>query len=149
MTGLRRTNRLARTLVVLTVTLAVGLGIGGTASAAFTKTLTVPPVYVSTATVAAPGNVTARMVSCSSARSQDILLTWGASATARTSGYRVTVYRSNGTVITTSQTPATTTAVTVTVNKFSYDPAALQFSVTTLTDYGWSTESPKTGAVPC
>jgi hypothetical protein len=142
-------SRLGRALVVLSVTVAVGLGLVGTASAAFTKTLTVPPVYVTTATVAAPGSVTARMVSCSNARSQDITVTWTASPTARVIGYRVTVSRSNGSVVATSQTPATTASVTVTVDKLTNDAAALQFSVTTLTDYGWTTTSPRTGASPC
>jgi hypothetical protein len=143
-------TRLRRTLVVLAVTIAAGLGIGGTASAAFTVRVTVPPVQVSTATVAAPTGVTATPTSCDNyARSQELLLSWTPSTSPRISAYRVTVYRANGTTITTTQVSAARTSVTITVNRQAYDVSTLAFSVTSITDYGWTTESKKTGARPC
>ena len=142
MTGIRRT------LLLAALTVAVFLGTPAAAQAAFSDSITTPPATISTATVAGPTDVTARQINCgSNARWQDVSLSWAASPTAGVSGYRVTVYRTNGSVVDTATVGAGATAVVIQTDKFSV--STRDFTVTTLTGYGWSKESPKVQGVAC
>lgn len=142
-------TRLPRTFLVLAMTLAVVLGTPGAASAAYTATATTPRLSVSTASVTAPGGVVAQRQFCTLGRFQLITLSWTASSTARVGGYRVTVYRADGSIFFTTPVSAATTTVTGAVDTRATDPTALRFSVTTVTDYGWTSESAPTAALPC
>jgi hypothetical protein len=142
MTGLRRT------LLLIVVAVAVLAG-PATAQAAFSDSITTPAVTVSTATVEAPSAVVAQSAGCDNSRSQTVRLSWVGSTTARVTGYRVTVYRTNGAVAATQLFGATATTATITFDKFATNPAQLLYAVTTVTDYGWTKESTRTGALPC
>ena len=142
MTGIRRT------LLLAALTVAVFLGTPAAAQAAFSDSITTPSATISTATVAAPTDLTANQVNCcTNARWQDVSLTWTASSTAGVSGYRVTVYKTSGSVVATATFGAGTTAVVIQTDKFNV--STMDFAVTTLTSYGWTKESPKVQALAC
>ena len=143
MTGIRRT------LLLAALTVAVFLGTPVAAQAAFSDSITTPSATISTATVAAPGSVTAQTVGCDNSRSQTVRMTWTPSTSARVAAYRVIAYRTNGMVAASSTFSATTTGATVTYDKHG---GTLLYTVATLTDYGWTKESPRMealGALGC
>jgi hypothetical protein len=135
---------LRRSAVLIAVAMFVGLT-AAPAQAGFDAKLVMPPVSISTVTVAAPGNLTAQLVDCNWGRTQDVRLNWTASATARVSGYRVTVFDRSGATLATAQVSSTTTSATVSGDNLS----TLTYSVTTLTAYGWTAATPRTGASRC
>jgi hypothetical protein len=76
-------------------------------------------------------------------------VTWSASSTPRgVTGYRVMAYLNNGTSTVLAETNATTRTASATVDRayLNYQP---RISVFTLTSYGWTAESPKTGVLTC
>ena len=75
-------------------------------------------------------------------------LTWTQSTSARVTGYRVNVYFSDGFVQTVTEL-ATATSWTQTIALYNVTAYSVRYSVTTLTDYGWSTESAQTGWFQC
>jgi hypothetical protein len=79
----------------------------------------------------------------------DFAISWPASTTTRgVTGYRVTAYLNNGTTYVVGQTDAATRTISMTVDN---DNLSLQprITVTTLTSYGWTTESAKSAVVTC
>jgi hypothetical protein len=77
-----------------------------------------------------------------------VTASWTASASRGLSGYLVNAHLNNGTVYAMAQTaPGTlSTSQTVDADNLVYQP---RLSVTTLTSYGWSTQSALTGYVSC
>jgi hypothetical protein len=140
------TIRRALILLALTATLLV-TGIGRTAPSAQAQWADTVSggMQLSTATVAAPGSVVGNLV-CG--RPATMSATWTASTSTRVSGYRVTVYFSDGFV---QQVPlgATATSWSTTIDPYYVTAFSVQYSVTTLTDYGWTKESPRTPAFQC
>ena len=135
-----------RVLAVLGLALAVVVGGSIPASATFSATATVATTSVATATVAAPGNVTGKLTCASSTSTMNV--TWTASSASRISGYRVTVHYSDG--YEQSETvAATATSWTKSTTTYNVTAYAIRYSVTTLTTYGWFTQSGLTGSFQC
>lgn len=101
---------------------------------------------VGTATVAAPATVTGNLT-CGwfSATMQ---ASWTPSTSERVSGYLVTAYFSNGSTQT-AQVGPTATGWSAPTSTFSVLFKKVQYSVTTLTSYGWTAESPRTAWSTC
>jgi hypothetical protein len=141
---------LRRSALLLAIAIATVTGLTtGTAQAAFADTTTPTTLTIGTTTVTPPATVTARLTSCSASRTQYVQVTWTASTSARVSGYTVTVLTSAGGTLATGQVGPTATSVTITVDRLAYDASTLTFSVTTLTDYGWTATSARKAALPC
>ncbi|WP_100498931.1 hypothetical protein [Geodermatophilus chilensis] len=139
-----------RLLVLLALTVAVILGSGSTAAnATFADSTALPSTTVGTATVAAPANVTAELMSCSSTRGMRIAVAWEPSASAGVRGYLVQAYLSNGRTYAVDSTSATESQATVIVDKFAGPATSVALTVTTLTSYGWTATSPRTSALTC
>ena len=135
-------------LVLLTLVAGVLVGSGAAAQAAFTDTAKVSatPMSIATASVAAPasgpGSLTCRSTSATMA------LTWTKSTSARVTGYLVTVYFSDG-YSQTVQKAAADTSWSQAITLYNVTAYAVQYSVTTQTDYGWTAESVRTGWFQC
>jgi hypothetical protein len=140
-------TRIRRGLLLLALVAGiVAAGSAGPALASFQATAPVSLGTVTTATVAVPGSVVGK-VTCTSPKAT-MSVTWQRSTAPRVSGYRITVYYSDGFVQT---APATATATSWSVQTDLYNVTAysVRFSVTTLTDYGWTAESPLTVSYTC
>jgi hypothetical protein len=138
MTGIRRA------LVLLGLTVAVVIGASIPASATYADAVAVKTT-ISTTTVAAPTNVVGKLT-CG--RPATMSATWTQSTTARVSGYRVSVYFSDGFVQTVELGP-TATSWSATIDPYYVTAYSIQYSLTTETNYGWSKESPRTVAFQC
>ena len=138
MTGIRRG------LILLSVAVAVIVGASVPASASYAEAVAVKTT-ISTTTVAAPTNVVGKLT-CG--RSAGMSATWTQSPTARISGYRVSVYFSDGFVQTVDLGP-TATSWSSTIDPYYATAYSIQHTVTTVTTYGWSKESPRTDAFQC
>jgi hypothetical protein len=138
MTGIRRG------LVLLGLTVAVVIGASIPASATYADAVAVKTT-ITTATVAAPTNVVGKLT-CG--RPATMSATWTQSTTARVSGYRVSVYFSDGFVQTVELGP-TATSWSATIDPYYVTAYSIQYSLTTETNYGWSKESPRTVAFQC
>ena len=143
MTGLRRT------LLLVLVTAGVFLGVPASAQAAFSDNVTTPAVTVSTVTVQ-PVTGLSTVGSICRGNTLDLQLSWTKSTTDRVASYRVRMYTNVGINMSLATvSPAATSfdaSVSVRVNS---RPTTYQFTVTTTTDYGWTTESTRTGAITC
>ena len=140
-------SAIKRFLTVLGLAVSVVVGSSIPAGAAFSDTAAVPTVSLSTATVAAPGNVVGTLT-CGGRNDSTMKVTWTHSDTDRKSGYRVTVYFSDG-FTSTRDVAATTTSWSAPITTYNVTAYSIRYSVTTLTEYGWSTESAKTGWFHC
>ena len=141
-------NGIKRALAVLGLAVTVVVGSSIPASATFSDTAALATIDVATATVAPPSNVTGYLTCGGTKTDSTMKVTWTASSAARTSGYRVTVHFSDG--FEQSETvAATATSWTKTISTYNVTKYAIQYSVTTLTDYGWYTQSTKTGWFQC
>lgn len=138
MTGIRRG------LVLLGLTVAVIIGASVPASATYSEAVTVQTT-ISTTTVAAPGNFVGKLT-CG--RPATMSATWSLSTTARISGYLVSVHFSDGFVQTVQLGP-TATSWSATIDPYYVTAYSIRYSVTTQTNYGWSKETPLTGAFQC
>jgi hypothetical protein len=140
-------TRIRRGLLLLALTAGVVVaGSTGTAFATFSDTASVSLGTVATTTVAAPGNVVGS-VTCTSPNAT-MAVSWQQSTSARVNGYRITVYYSDGFVQSTS-VAGSATSWSVPTNIFNVTAYSVQYSVTTLTDYGWTKESARTGSFQC
>ena len=142
-------TRIRRSLLLLALTFAVVLaGAGSTApaQATFGDSAGVSLGTISTATVAAPTNVVGGL-SCGRT-SATMSVTWQPSTSARVSGYLVTVYFSDG-YVQTVQKAATDTSWSASIDPYWVTVNSVRYSVTTQTDYGWTTESALTGTYRC
>jgi hypothetical protein len=138
MTGIRRG------LILLGLTVAVIIGAGVPASATYADAVAVQTT-ISTTTVAAPGSIVGKLT-CGAPSTMSA--TWVKSTTARISGYRVSVYFSDG-FVQTVELGSTATSWSSTIDPYYVTAYSIQYSVTTRTDYGWSKESPRTVAFQC
>jgi hypothetical protein len=155
-------NTFARTLVVLTAVLTLGLGAAGTASAAFTGRTTLAPLTVGTTTVDAPAQPSTAGTRCTtttwwysyngvtSSGSTTTLrasLSWDASTTPGVTSYVITAYGAGWSTEVT-EVPATTLSVSDTFDG-SYADQNITVTVTARTSYGWTAESPRSGVIRC
>jgi archaellum component FlaG (FlaF/FlaG flagellin family) len=140
------TTRRALVLIALVAGVLFASGAAAQASYSDTAKVTATPMTVSTATVAAPGagpgSITCRTSTATMA------LTWTASTSARVNGYRVTVYFSDG-YSQTVQMTASDTSWSQVIALYNVTAYSVRYSVTTLTDYGWTKESASTGWFRC
>ena len=137
-----------RTALTLALTLIAVLGSAGstsTALASFSDSAA-RSTTVATAVVAAPANVVGSLTCGRSSATMGA--TWNLSSSARVSGYTVTVYFSDGFVQKTELGPAAT-SWSAPIDVYFVTAFSVQYSVTTKTDYGWTTESARTGAFQC
>jgi hypothetical protein len=133
-------------LTALTATIVVApLGMTA-ANASFNTPASLPSMSLSTATVAAPGNVKGALT-CASPNAT-MSATWTASPTAKVSGYQVNVYFSDG-YLQTVQMASTATSWSTPITLYNVTAYKVQYSVTTQTSYGWTQESPRTGWFGC
>jgi hypothetical protein len=148
-------NGIRRALILLGLTVAVIAGAGVPAWATYRDSAEMATA-ITTATVAPPTQVEAKATCTTTVDPSTGATTttvqakveWHGSATPGVSGYRVTVHLANGTSSVVAQTGATGDEIFPDV-----DPAYLsqrpRYSITTLTGYGWTAESPKTGVLSC
>ena len=136
-----------RALVLITLVAGVLFASGAAAQASYTDTVALPTTMsVSTATVAAPGAGPGSLTCRSS--SATMALTWTKSTSARVSGYVVTVYFSDG-YSQTVQMTANDTSWSQAIALYNVTAYSVRYSVSTLTDYGWTKESAQTGWFRC
>ncbi|UOY03574.1 hypothetical protein [Blastococcus sp. PRF04-17] len=137
-----------RALLLLGLVTAVVLGPLGPAAApagaALADSASVTTT-ISTATVAPVTNLVGNLV-CSTPSTMSA--TWTRSTSARVSGYTVKVHFSDG-FVQSVELPATATSWSATIDKYYVTAYSIQYSVTTKTDYGWTTESAKTSSFRC
>ena len=141
--------RLARRLVLISFAVAISLIMSTPATATFAVTRSVPSLVVTTAVVQPPTNVAAVLASCSNGRWMSVTVSWQPSTSARVSGYVVKAYRNDGQVTTVGQTDGAATSANTTVDKLGAGSTSVTFSVTTLTDYGWTAESTQSAQMTC
>jgi hypothetical protein len=136
-----------RTALTLALALAAVLGTAATspALASFSDSAS-RSTSITTATVNAPGNVVGSLVCGKSSATMGA--TWNLSSTPRVSGYRVTVYFSDGFVQVVELGP-TATSWSASIAPYYVTAFSVQYSVTTVTNYGWVKESVRTGSFQC
>jgi hypothetical protein len=137
-------NGIRRGLILLGLTVAVIIGASVPASATYSEAVSVKPTIVTT-TVAAPANVVGKLT-CG--RPATMSATWALSSSPRVSGYVVSVYFSDG-FVQTAQLGPTATSWTQTIDPYYVTAYSIKYTLTTLTNYGWSKESPQTVAFQC
>jgi hypothetical protein len=146
MTGTRRA------LVLLTTALTLVLGPTATAQAAYTDrspVLSATATTIKVATVQAPTGLSTLGSRCANG-TLDLHLTWVKSSTPRVVSYRVRMYTNVGINWALGSTYAAATSYDADVSvRVNGRPTTYQFSLTTTTDYGWPTESTRTGALTC
>jgi hypothetical protein len=138
-------NRIRRGLILLGLTVAVIVGASIPASAGFGDSVVVKTT-IATASVAAPGNLVGKLT-CGHPNAT-MSATWSQSGTARVSGYLVSVYFSDGFVQTVQLGP-TATSWSKAIADYNVTAYAINYTVTTQTEYGWSKESAHTAAFQC
>jgi hypothetical protein len=136
-----------RMLAVLGLAVAVVVGSSIPASATFSDTARLATNSVGTLTVDAPGGVTGKLT-CGGTNST-MSVTWNPSGTRGVSGYRVIVLFSDGFEQIEDVTGAATGSWSKPITTFNVTKYAIQYSVTTLTTYGWSAQSGLTGSFRC
>jgi hypothetical protein len=134
-----------RLLLLAGLILAIVLGSGIPADAAFSASTAPLSTTIATATVAPPTNVVGALA-C--AKTSTMSATWTKSTSTRVTGYLVTVYFGDGT-FQTVQMAATATSWSATIQEYYVTAYSVAFSVTTQTDYGWTAESTRTGTFQC
>jgi hypothetical protein len=140
MTGIKRL------LTTIGLALAIVVGAGIPASASFSDTTALPTITLSTATVAAPTDVVGSLKCAKTTSTMNV--TWTSSTSSRVSAYRVTVHFSDG-YTQSEDTAATATSWTKDISTYNVTKYSIRYSVTTMTDYGWYTESALTGSFQC
>jgi hypothetical protein len=134
--------------VIFGLTMAVLIGGIIPASATFRDSAAVT-TGIATARVEAPTSVVGSL-KCNNPTSTTATMgaTWTASTSPRISGYRVKVYFSDGFVQTVELGPSAT-SWSAQIGMYYVTAFSIQYSVTAVTDYGWFTESAKTGTFKC
>ena len=136
-----------RLLAVLGLALSIVVGSSIPASAGFADTATLATTSVSTLTVVAPGAVTGKLT-CGGTNST-MGVTWNPSGSKGVSGYRVTVLFSDGYQQTEDLAGGSTSSWSKSITTYNVTAYSVRYSVTTLTTYGWSTQSALTGSFRC
>jgi hypothetical protein len=143
MTGIRRA------LVLVGATAAIVLGtVGPTASPAVAQladSAAVGTTTIATGTVAPPTNVVGKLTCTSPAQ---MSATWTQSTSPRVTGYSVNVYFTDG-FVQSVPLPSTASSWAAPIDRYYVQVDAIQYSVTTKTDYGWTAESAKTAWFRC
>jgi hypothetical protein len=141
-------STIRRIVVLVTLLAAVFVGSGAAAQASFAESVpvTATPMRITTASVAAPVAGSGSLVCGVTAATMG--LTWTKSTSPRVTGYQVTVYFSDGYVQTVNRA-ATDTAWSQGILIYNVTAYSVRYSVTTLTDYGWTAESLKTTWFQC
>ena len=137
-----------RTALTLALALTAILGSAGSTSpalASFADSAAVS-TSIATATVAHPTNVVGKLTCGRSSATMGA--TWNLSTSARVSGYTVTVYFSDGFVQKVQLGPSAT-SWSASIAPYYVTAYSVQYSVTTVTDYGWVRESARTGSFQC
>ncbi len=143
-------NGIRRTALLLALVLAPVLGTLGPAhpaQASFSEKVAAPTVQVTTASVAPPANVVGSLTCGRS--SATMALNWAPSTSAQVSTYVVRVYFNDGFVQVVDPLPATATSWSAPMSLYTAQNYYIQYSVTTHTSYGWTTESPRTAWFTC
>jgi hypothetical protein len=140
------TGAIRRVLLLVLLTVAVVFGSSVPSWASFSDAAAVSTT-VTTATVAPPTGLIAKVTRCTG-NTAYLRLDWTASTAARVSGYQVRVYLGEAYQ---DQLPVAATATTwqAAVDTYYVNNYAMTFSVWTLTEYGWTAESPRTARVVC
>jgi hypothetical protein len=135
--------------VLLGLIMAVLIGGIIPASATFGDSVTAA-TEIKTAKVEAPTSLVGT-IKCNTPTGTTATMgaTWTASTSARISGYRVKVYFSDGFVQTVELGPTATSWSSAPIGMYYVTAFTVAYSVTTVTDYGWFTESAKTGQFRC
>ena len=141
-------NRIRRSAVLLGLTASVIVGSTIPASATFSDSVAVSP-SLSTASVTRPAWASVEVTYCHPVFTFDATVRWPAGAAPRgVSGYRITAYLNNGTSAVVVETGSAARSYSTT-----FDRAYLQFqprvTVSTLTTYGWTAESPRSAVISC
>lgn len=138
-------NAIRRAAIVVLVSAGLLVGSSFPSWATFGDTTAVNTT-VATASVAPPGNLTAK-TSCRSG-TMTVTLNWTASTSARVSGYLVRLYLGEAWQDQATLGKAATTwqGSAGTIYSTNY---VMTFTVSTLTEYGWTTESPRTVRLVC
>ncbi len=79
----------------------------------------------------------------------ELHLTWATRAPSGVAGYRVRMYTEDGDVLIPGVIPAATTRYDGRSVRANGQATTYQFTVTTMTDHGGTTESPRTAAITC
>ena len=116
------------------------------ASAAFSAA-SIVSTTVTTATVAAPDPVT--VSGRCTGINYNATVSWTASTSANVTGYRVLAYLNNGTTSLVGTTDAATFSIAVSSNSSTLNLYQPTITVTTLTSYGWTSESAHTAVLSC
>ena len=134
-------------LVPFVAALVVGL-LGLTpAHASFGDSTGTGAMTITTTTVAAPGSVTGSLT-CGKT-SATMAATWTLSGAPRVSGYLVTVYFNDGYTQTVELDDPSATSWSAPIGIYNVTAYQVQYSVTTLTSYGWTKESARTAWFHC
>ena len=139
-------NTIHRGLLVAPLTVAGLIGASLPAGATFGDPVSISTT-VGTGTVAAPSalSITSR---CQGWWYQ-FDLSWPASTTTRgVTGYLVLAYLNTGTIYQVAQTDAATRSVSMTVDQSNLGLQP-RVTVTTLTSYGWTAETPRSAVLTC
>ena len=135
-----------RVLAVLGLALAVVVGSSIPASAGYSDNAAIA-MSVGTATVTAPGAVTGKLT-CGGTNST-MNVTWTPSGSTKVSGYRVSVLFSDGYEQTETVSGAAAASWSKSITTYNVTAFSIRYSVTTLTTYGWFTQSALTGSFRC
>ena len=139
-------TRLRSRLLLLAVTAATVLGLDATAAQA---SFTAQSAFTATAGTVTVQPVTKLSTAGSVCTSEglEVHLSWTPSTTARTSSYRVRAYTWFGYV--NVPVGSVSAARNTFVAQMGRNDLGYSFTVTTVTDYGWTAESTQTGTLRC
>ena len=140
------TTRRIITLIALVAGVLFASGAAAQASFSESVKVTATPMSVATASVVAPGAGTGSLTCRTS--SATMAMTWTKSTSARVTGYRVNVIFSDGYVQTVDKL-ATDTSWSQPIALYNVTAYSVRYTVSTLTDFGWTAESASTGWFRC
>ena len=141
-------NRLRSRVLLVGIAAATVLGLDATAAQATFTARTAAPVTASATTLTVqPVTRLSTAGSVCTADGLEVHLSWTRSTTARVSSYRVKASTFFGYIT----VPIGSVAAdrTTFVAQMGDNDLGYSFSVTTLTDYGWTAESAQTGTIRC
>jgi hypothetical protein len=145
-----------RILILIVLTTAVIAGASVPAWAIYSTSTALPATTILTPTVEPPTQVEAKAICTTTVdpttgattTTVQAKVEWHRSTTVGVSGYRVTVHLANGTSSVVTQTSAAVEEIFANVTP-AYLSQQPRYSITTLTSYGWTALSAKTGVLSC
>jgi hypothetical protein len=148
--GGRQAPRIAglrRALILVALATAMIIGAALPSSASFSDSVSVPATTIGTATVAAPTGV--QVTYKCYGWGVEVTLDWNLSTTQRgVTGYEIRMYVGTASQVQARKGPTETTW-TANADKSFANGNTFDFTVTTLTSYGWTSESVHTQQVAC